>query len=73
MVSSQNIPVKDLVTDSGRSLINTKYNKAARTVPCGRPDKTSTNLDFTPSITTLCFLSDRKSRIHGNAIIVHFQ
>jgi hypothetical protein len=31
------------------------------TVPCGTPDVTGTVLDVTPSITTVCVLSDKNA------------
>ena len=34
-VSSQKTPVKDSVTDAGRSLMKIKNNNPASTVPCG--------------------------------------
>ena len=61
-------PVKDFVTEEGRSLMKIRNRRPAKTVPWGIPDKTVTNLDCTPSITTLCFLFDRKSSIQGKIL-----
>ena len=49
----------------GMSLMYVKNNKGPSTVPCGTPDNTSSLSDFVPSITTCCFLFERKDLIHA--------
>ena len=44
---------------SGRSLINIKNGRGPRTEPWGTPDLIGFHEDFTPFITTLCFLLKR--------------
>ena len=43
-------------------------NKGPRTVPCGTPDKTGAQSDFTPFTTTRCCLKQRKESIHFNVL-----
>ena len=69
-MSSQNTPVKESLTESGKSFIKMRKSKAAYRDPWGGPDFTVTNLDFTPSILTHCFLKERKSAIHGKTFLI---
>ena len=47
------------------SLINTANKVGPRTEPCGIPLPTVVHGDDSPSITTLCFLLDKKALIHA--------
>ena len=62
-VSSAKSLTLDL-TCSGRSLMYTRKRIGPRTEPCGMPEETGMQFEFTPFMTTACFLLSKKSVIH---------
>ena len=52
---------------SGRSLIYTRKRIGPRTEPYGTPEETGIQFEFTPFMTTACFLLSKKSLIHFRA------
>ena len=62
-VSSTKSLTLDL-TCSGRSLVYTRKIIGPRTKPCGTPEETDMQFEFTPFKTTACFLLSEKSLIY---------
>ena len=62
---------KRLISDSISDEMSFMYrenNKGPRTVPCGTPDKTGAQSDFTPFTITRFCLKHRKESIHFNVL-----
>ena len=62
-VSSAKSLTLDL-TCSGRSIIYTRKSIEPRTEPCGTPEETGIQFEFTLLMTTACFLLSKKALIH---------
>ena len=52
------------ITQSGKSLINSRNKRGPRTVPCGTPLTTGALSETAPSTMTCWLLSDKKDSIH---------
>ena len=52
------------LTCSGRSMMNIRKRIGLGPEPCGTPEETSMQFEFTPFMTTVCFPLSRKSLIH---------